>query len=93
MINNQLVMNVNPVDENICRIFSKPLTEAFIRKFLSTSAMPFADIMRMTETEVVNAATERLMVLESQIAHWKSEIEYNMERAWLGAEQKICMAG
>lgn len=24
MINNQLVMNVNPVDENICRIFLLP---------------------------------------------------------------------
>lgn len=71
----------------------KPLAEAFIRKFLSTSAMPFADIMRMTETEVVNAATERLMVLESQIAHWQAEIEHNVKRAWLDAEQKTRMTG
>ena len=55
--------------------------------------MPFADIMRMTETEVVNAATERLMVLESQIAHWQSEIEYNRERVWMAEQQKACMAG
>jgi len=32
MINNQLVMNVNPVDENICRIFLLP--EKSNRKFL-----------------------------------------------------------
>lgn len=69
----------------------KPLTEAFIRKFLSTSALPFADIMRMTETEVVNAATERLMVLESQIAHWQAKINHSKKRALLAAEQKTCM--
>ena len=69
----------------------KPLTEAFIRKFLSTSALPFADIMRMTETEVVNAATERLMVLESQIAHWQAKINHSKKRALLDAEQKTCI--